>query len=114
MGLLANLKLLWTNREKIKVVSTEIDQLKGAYVKSGWKTTEFWITVLTVVTTLSETFKGNLDPKWGTVISAASALGFAIVRGFIKSSASLAKTPLPTDTITTTTTATIQEPTAKP
>lgn len=89
MGLLANLKLLWSNREKIKMVSSEVDQVKGAYVKSGFKSTEFWITALTVLTTLSETFKGNIDPKYGAIISAALALGYAVVRGFTKASASV-------------------------
>ncbi len=89
MGLLANMKLLWKNREKIKLVSAEVDQIKGAYVKSGWKTSEFWLTVLTVVSTLSETFKGNMDPKWGALISASITLGYALVRGFAKSAASV-------------------------
>lgn len=92
MGLLANLKLLWSNRNKIKVVSAEIDQIKGAYVKSGWKTTEFWMTVLMVLTTLSETFKGSIDTKWGAIISGVLTLGYAIVRGLTKSSASTATT----------------------
>lgn len=87
MGLISNLAMLWKNREKIKIVSTEINQVKGAYVKSGWKTSEFWVTVLSVATTLSETFKGNLDPKWGAVVSAALALGYAVVRGFTKATA---------------------------
>lgn len=90
MGLLANLKLLWKNRAVIKAVSTEVDQIKGAYVKSGWKTSEFWLTVLTVASTLSETFKGNIDPKWGALISATITLGYALVRGFTKSAASAA------------------------
>jgi len=89
MGLISNLSMLWKNREKIKVVSTEINQIKGAYVKSGWKTSEFWVTILSVATTLSETFKGSLDPKWGAIISASLALGYAIVRGATKSAASM-------------------------
>ena len=92
MGILANMKLLWSNRDKIKVVSKEVDQIKEAYVKSGWKTSEFWMTVLTVLTTLSETFKGNIDPKWGAIISGVLTLGYAIVRGLTKSSASTAMT----------------------
>ena len=92
MGLLANLKLLWRNRDKIKVISNEVDQVKGAYVKSGFKSTEFWMTALTVLTTLSETFKGNIDPKWGAIISAAITLGYAVVRGFTKAAASVGQT----------------------
>lgn len=88
MGLIANLKLLWKNRAVIKSVSTEADKIKGAYVKSGFKSTEFWMTALTVLTTLSETFKGNIDPKWGAIISAALTLGYAVVRGLTKAAAS--------------------------
>ena len=88
MGLITNLKLLWKNRNAIKIVSQEAKEIKEAYVKSGWKTSEFWVTVLSVATTLSETFKGNLDPKWGAVIAAVLSLGYAIVRGFTKAAAS--------------------------
>ncbi len=88
MGLLANLKLLWNNRKKIKVVTAEVDQIKETYMKSGWKTTEFWMTVLTMLTTLAETFKGNIDPKWAAIISAGLSFGYAIARGLTKSTAS--------------------------
>ncbi len=93
MGLLANLKLLWKNRAVIKAVSTEVDQIKGAYMskaKPGISTSEFWLTLLGVATTLAETFRGNIDPKWGAIISASLTLGYALVRGFTKSAASAA------------------------
>lgn len=88
MGVITNLKFLWNNRDKIKAISTEVDQIKGAYVKSGWKTSEFWMTALSVIATLAETFKGNIDPKWGAIISASITLGYSIVRGLTKSAAS--------------------------
>lgn len=68
----------------------EIQKIKGVYVKSGYKTSEFWITILAILTTLSETFKGSMDPKWGAIIAGAISLGYAIVRGFTKAAASIA------------------------
>ena len=92
MGMIANLVTLWKNRKKIQVVSSEVNQVKEVYVKSGFKSTEFWMTALTVLTTLSETFKGTIDPKWGAIISAALTLGYAVVRGFTKATASVGQT----------------------
>lgn len=100
MGLIANLKLLWTNREKIKTASHEVDSIKEAYVKSGFKSTEFYLTLLSVATTLSETFKGNIDPKWGAIISASLTLGYAVVRGLTKAAASASTSQ--TSTVVTT------------
>ncbi len=87
MGMIANLVTLWKNRKNIQAVSNEVKQVKEVYVKSGWKSSEFWLTALSVLATLSETFKGNIDPKWGAIISAGITLGYAVVRGLTKAAA---------------------------
>lgn len=89
MGLIANLKILWRNRKKIHAVSTEIDQIKGAYMKDGWKTSEFWLVVLSNSITLVETFKGTIDPKTAAIIITSLTAVFNIVRGFTKAAASV-------------------------
>ncbi len=81
-------------RATFKVIAG-IKKIKGAYMstsKPGISSSEFWLTLLTVGTTLSETFKGNIDPKWGAIISASLTLGYAIVRGVTKASSSIGGT----------------------
>ena len=60
-------------------------------VKPGWKTTEFWITVIVAVGSLLWG-AGILDPEgigsankvFGLIVSGLSAVGYTISRGLVK------------------------------
>ena len=60
-------------------------------VKPGWKTTEFWITVVVALGSLLWG-AGVLDPEgsgtankvFGLVVSGLSAVGYTISRGLVK------------------------------
>lgn len=53
--------------------------------KPGWKTTEFWLTVLSQIGTVVSAFQGSLSPKNAAIISAALTGIYGIVRAFTKS-----------------------------
>jgi hypothetical protein len=56
--------------------------------KPGFKTTEFWVTVLTSAAALVAALSGNLAPRYAAIAAAVSTGLYAIGRG-------LAKVPTP-------------------
>lgn len=54
-------------------------------LKPGYKTTEFWVVVLTTIATLAGQLDGLVPPPWGVVISGIAAAAYAISRGLAKS-----------------------------
>ncbi len=64
---------------------------KNNNVKPGWKTTEFWITVVVALGSLLWG-AGVLDPAgagttnqvFGLVVSGLSAVGYTVTRGLVK------------------------------
>ena len=94
MKIVSNLMLLWKNRKALKAVSDATNQVRGGYMKSGIRSTEFWIVVLTSASTLLEAFKGTLDPKWSAVITGAIAVGYSLTRAITKAAASVSQAPV--------------------
>lgn len=93
MGLLANLKLVWRNRTALKAASKAADGVKEAYVKTGWKTTEFWLAVLSNVATVVPALGGLIPPeKAATLLAVVNGL-YGIVRALTKASALPATPP---------------------
>lgn len=87
MGLLANLKAVWKNRAALKAASSAADEIKGAYVKSGWKTTEFWLAVLSNVATVIPALSGVIPAEKAAMILAVVNGIYGIVRGLTKAAA---------------------------
>lgn len=52
--------------------------------KPGWKTTEFWITVV-AITAANITAALGLDSLSAAIIAASAAIGYPISRGIAKS-----------------------------
>ena len=93
MGLIANLKTIWKNRAAIKTASNAVDGVKEAYVKSGWKTTEFWLAVLSNIATVIPALGGLIPPeKAATILAVVNGL-YGIVRAITKASAVPPATP---------------------
>jgi hypothetical protein len=87
MGLLANLKMIWKNRAALKAASNAADGVKEAYVKSGWKTTEFWLAVLSNIATVVPALGGLIPPeKAATILAVVNGL-YGIVRALTKAAA---------------------------
>lgn len=84
MGLLANLKTVWKNRKALKAASKSVDGIKEAYVKSGWKTTEFWLAVLSNVATVVPALGGMIPPEKAAMILAIVNGLYGIVRALTK------------------------------
>lgn len=53
-------------------------------MKSGWKTTEFWITALAVVGLVSSSAATSLSPKYAAIGAAVSVAAYSISRGLAK------------------------------
>ena len=53
-------------------------------MKSGWKTTEFWLTIFTSASSLVATYGGIIPSPYGMVISALVTAGDQISRGLAK------------------------------
>ena len=87
MGVLANLKVLWKNRTALRAASKAADGVKEAYVKSGWKTTEFWLVVLSNIATVIPALSGVIPPeKAATILAVVNGI-YGIVRALTKASA---------------------------
>ena len=53
-------------------------------MKEGWKTTEFWITVFTVVNGIVGQYSGFLPEPWGLVATFVVGAAYNISRGLAK------------------------------
>lgn len=53
-------------------------------MKSGWKTSEFWMTVVGQLMTLAGALNGVLDPKTAAIVSAVLTGVYSILRTLAK------------------------------
>jgi hypothetical protein len=55
-----------------------------APLKPGWKTSEFWVTALTVAGLVASSIAASLSPRYAAIGAAVSAAAYAISRGLAK------------------------------
>lgn len=79
MGLIGNIKVLFKLR---KPVNNLIKEVKN--VKPGYKTTEFWLTVLSNLITIAGALQGVIDGKTAAVVLAVLNGLYNLVRGLAK------------------------------
>jgi len=53
-------------------------------MKTGWKTTEFWVTALAVVGLVASSATASLSPKYAAIGSSVSIAAYSISRGLAK------------------------------
>ena len=53
-------------------------------MKSGIKTTEFWVTIATIIGSSAAAVQHILDPKYAVFASSLSAMAYAISRAIAK------------------------------
>lgn len=53
-------------------------------MKSGWKTTEFWLTATLVIAALLDLAGPRLGDPWDLVAAAIAAAAYAVNRGLVK------------------------------
>jgi hypothetical protein len=53
-------------------------------MKTGWKTTEVWVTALSIVGLAVSSITASLSPKYAAIGAAVSAAAYAISRGLAK------------------------------
>lgn len=82
MNVFSKVKALWTVKTFATSSIKEGKRMNGS--KPGWKTTEFWLTLLTNVSTLVAALKGVV-PDQAALIIVASANGiYGIIRAISK------------------------------
>lgn len=80
MGLFANIKLILKIRKPVSNIIKE-----ATNVKPGYKTTEFWITVISNLITIVGAVQGMIDPKIAAIILAVLNGLYNLMRGLVKS-----------------------------
>ncbi len=53
-------------------------------MKTGWKTTEFWITALSILGLVASSATLSLSPRYAALGASVSAAAYAISRGLAK------------------------------
>lgn len=53
-------------------------------MKSGYKTTEFWITIITIANSIVSQYGQLIPPPWGLVVAAVIGSAYTISRGLAK------------------------------
>lgn len=53
-------------------------------MKEGYKTTEFWLTILTVLSGIVSTYGGLIPGPVGIIVTAIVTAGYSIARGLAK------------------------------
>lgn len=54
-------------------------------MKHGLKTTEFLITILTIIGSVTAGLEGVLSPKWAGIFATISGVAYTLSRSFLKS-----------------------------
>ena len=86
--------ILWDKIKALFAIKKAFGNIKEAQVKTGWKTTEFWMTVATNVITVIGALKGVIpDDKAALVIAIANAV-YSVARALTKAAA-VTVTPIP-------------------
>lgn len=50
----------------------------------GWRTSEFWVTVLTIIGLVVSSAAATLSPRYAAIGASVSAAAYAIARGLAK------------------------------
>lgn len=75
--------VLWKDKSIIEDAIQEGNKMDGT--KPGWKTTEFWLTLLgTTIPTLIGASSGAIPGKWAAVVLAASSAAYGLIRAITK------------------------------
>lgn len=53
-------------------------------MKSGWKTSEFWVTVFAIVGLVVSSAAASLSPRYAAIGAAVSTAAYAVSRGLAK------------------------------
>lgn len=59
-------------------------------MKTGWKTSEFWMSALTSVSSITLTVAGILPAKYAAIATAISTMAYSISRGLAKQGPAIA------------------------
>ena len=59
----------------------------------GYKTTEFWVTILTIIGSIAGSLEKILDPNYAAIAATVSTIVYTISRTFAKSLTDVPATP---------------------
>lgn len=78
MNLLSKLKVLWKVRKPIGNIQEAVMQ------KSGWKTSEFYLVLITNLITIAGALQGVIDPKTMAIVIASLNGIYGVLRTLVK------------------------------
>src|SRR3990167_2812064 len=84
MNLWRKIKLLLSLKKNWKVIIEEIEEVKAAKTKSGFKSTEFWVTLLASGGAVLAASQGTLPPLYAAIAVSASTVAYTLSRGLVK------------------------------
>ena len=79
MNLLSEIKLLFTIRKPAMELIQEVKMLK-----SGWKSSEFWLTLLSTAGTIVGALSGVITPQTAAIITAVVTGLYTTLRSVLK------------------------------
>src|SRR3990167_9367944 len=84
MGLWGKIKLLFSINKNWKVILEEVEEVRMAKTKNGFKSTEFWMTLLASGGAVLAASQGILPPLYAAVAVSASTVAYTLSRGLVK------------------------------
>lgn len=86
MSLLEKIKALWSIKKAVSKIE-EAYKMDTTPIKPGWKTSEFWLTVIFNLVTILGTLKGVIPANIGTVALTVLNSVYGLIRAITKSNA---------------------------
>ena len=87
MHFITKIKLLFKLRKPAENLMTEVSKMK-----SGWKTSEFWLTIISNLVTIAGALQGIIDPKTAAIV-------LAVLNGLYTTLRTVAKAGTPPETV---------------
>ena len=89
MNIFQKISLLWRNKDEIKAIVNAVEEVKKEAekvggIKAGWKTTEFSLALISILTTLFQSFQGHISAEHAATISALLAGVYSVLRTLVK------------------------------
>lgn len=80
MNLLSKLKLLWKVKKPVSNIAMEVSKMP----KSGWRTTEFWLVIVSNLLTIAGALQGVIGAETAAVIVAVLNGIYGVLRTIAK------------------------------
>ena len=84
MSIIQKLRLALRANKIVEVIDDEAKEIAEAKKKSGWRSTEFCMTLLASLGAVAASSVGILPPVWAAAVASLSTLSYTLSRGLAK------------------------------